>query len=165
MKNRKIGRKPDRKMKRAAREEPRTLDGFSRKDVENGLDITLSTVKPETREPETGKAQKSGTMILTGLRLEAEDGSGRTLELARCLDQCGSGAFFVDSDATRRSSRAAYCPYCRRRHFALRFVDAVRDGWDVLSEDNDCCLSPETLISGVVELLRKNAAPAKAATS
>jgi hypothetical protein len=154
---RKIGRKSDRKMKRATREEPRTLDGLSRKDVENGLDITLSTVK-------AGDAEKEGVIVLTGLKLEAEDGSGRSLELARCLNKMGYGAFFVDHSVSRRSSRA-YCETCQRHHRALKFIDAVRDGWPVLGEDNDCCLSPETLMSGVITLLRKKAAPAKAATS
>ncbi len=160
MKNRKIGRKPDRKMKRATREEPRNLDGLSQKDVENGLDITFSTVKPETQKP-----QKDGTVVLTGLKLEAEDGSGRSLELARCLDQVGRGAFFVDSDASRRSPRAAYCPLCERRHRTQRFVDAIEEGLSVLDEENDCVLSPETLILGVIQLLRKKAAPAKGSAS
>jgi|GEM_PF-5629601 len=111
-------------------------------------------------EPETRKEQKNATIILTGLKLEAEDGSGRSLELARCLDQYGYAPFFVDPGASRRSR--AYCPHCRRWHYALRFVDAVEKGWSVLDEDNDCCISPETLISGVIQLLKK-AAPAKAA--
>ncbi len=168
MRNRKIGREPDRKMNRTkrkksgtTREELRTLDGLSRKDVENGINITLEPVKSETRE-----AQKEGPIILTGLKLEAEDGSGRSLELARCLDQHGYGAFFVDHGASRQTSRTAYCPHCQRRHYALRLIDAVDEGWDVLGEDqNDCCLSAVTVISGVIQLLRKKAAPAKAATS
>jgi hypothetical protein len=61
----------------------------------------VGSEEPETREPE-----KEGVIILTGLKLEAEDGSGRSLELARCLDQMGYGAFFVDHSVSRRSSRA-----------------------------------------------------------
>ncbi len=172
--NRKKIRKPDRKKVPAPTskellvltglELPAPARGRQPGAVHEGSGAEIRAVEPE--EPETGEeAHKSGTMILTGLRLEAEDGSGRRLELARCMDQYGNGAFFVNSNASRRSSRTAYCPHCRRSHWALSFVDAVRDGWDVLSEDNDCCLSPETLISGVVELLRKKADPAKAATS
>jgi hypothetical protein len=121
----------------------------------------VGSEEPETREP-----KKEGTIILTGLKLEAEDGSGRSLELARCLDQTNYGAFFVEPGASGRAApRTAYCPVCKRRHRTLRFVDAVEEGWAVLDEDNDCCLSPETLISGVIRLLQKRAAPAKESAS
>jgi hypothetical protein len=142
--NRKIGRKPDRKV-------PVPASGHQ------------PTIRRE--EAETQKAQKGGTIILTGLKLDAEDGSGRSLELARCMGQFGYGAFFVDHGPSQQSPRLAYCPHCETRHRALRFVDAVDEGWSVLDEENDCILSPETLISGVIQLLRKKAAPTKAATS